>query len=251
MRPALQWSARAASRPGPASHRTGHRLGQRSQPVVGLGCHLSGDPGARSLLVPVQPDRSLEPQKHRLAHRHAVVQCLGADALGSRADQRRLAGSTGHDLAQVAQRPRRPDALALDRRPTFKKLGIEQLFSRPRTPNDNPFIESHFATIKTQPVFPGYFADPAEAEELLSPILSVVQRRASAHAAPDAHAQSGSLRARPTVVGRASGAERCDPRRTRCASPAHTLSPWRSLSPITYPMCQTILATRGRDRTPR
>jgi putative transposase len=46
----------------------------------------------------------------------------------------------------------------------FKKLSIEQLFSRPRTPDDNPYIEAHFATIKTQPVFPDYFADPAAAE---------------------------------------------------------------------------------------
>lgn len=41
----------------------------------------------------------------------------------------------------------------------FKKLGIDQLFSRPRTPNDNPRIEAHFGTIKSQPVYPGYFAD--------------------------------------------------------------------------------------------
>ena len=46
----------------------------------------------------------------------------------------------------------------------FRKLGITQLFSRPRTPNDNPFIESHFATIKTHPVYPGYFSDQAAAE---------------------------------------------------------------------------------------
>ena len=46
----------------------------------------------------------------------------------------------------------------------FKKLGIAQLLSRPRTPDDNPFIESHFATIKTQPAFPGYFAKREEAE---------------------------------------------------------------------------------------
>jgi transposase InsO family protein len=46
----------------------------------------------------------------------------------------------------------------------FRKLGIPQLFSRPRTPNDNPYIESHFATIKTHPIFPGYFAGQAEAE---------------------------------------------------------------------------------------
>jgi len=50
----------------------------------------------------------------------------------------------------------------------FKKLGIEQLFSRPRTPNDNPYIESHFATIKPQPIFPGFFADPPQAENYFS-----------------------------------------------------------------------------------
>ncbi len=50
----------------------------------------------------------------------------------------------------------------------FRKLGIPQLFSRPRTPNDNPFIEAHFATIKTQPAFPGYFATLAEAEVYFS-----------------------------------------------------------------------------------
>jgi len=47
----------------------------------------------------------------------------------------------------------------------FRKVGIPQLFSRPRTPNDNPYIESHFGTIKTHPAFPGYFAGQAEAEE--------------------------------------------------------------------------------------
>jgi putative transposase len=41
----------------------------------------------------------------------------------------------------------------------FKKLGIGQLFSRPRTPNDNPRIEAHFGTIKSQPVYPGCFVD--------------------------------------------------------------------------------------------
>lgn len=47
----------------------------------------------------------------------------------------------------------------------FRRLGISQLFSRPRTPNDNPYIESHFATIKTHPAYPGYFAGQAEAED--------------------------------------------------------------------------------------
>jgi len=41
----------------------------------------------------------------------------------------------------------------------FRKLGIDQLFSRPRHPNDNPRVEAHFGTVKTHPVYPGYFAD--------------------------------------------------------------------------------------------
>ncbi len=41
----------------------------------------------------------------------------------------------------------------------FLKLGIAQLFSRPRTPNDNPRIEAHFGTVKTHPVYPGWFID--------------------------------------------------------------------------------------------
>lgn len=41
----------------------------------------------------------------------------------------------------------------------FHKLGVAQLFSRPRTPNDNPRIEAHFGTVKTHPVYPGWFSD--------------------------------------------------------------------------------------------
>ena len=41
----------------------------------------------------------------------------------------------------------------------FAKLGIGQLFSRPRHPNDNPRIEAHFGTIKTHPSYPDSFAD--------------------------------------------------------------------------------------------
>lgn len=50
----------------------------------------------------------------------------------------------------------------------FRKLGIAQLFSRPRIPDDNPFIEAHFATIKTHPVYPGYFVTLADAERYFS-----------------------------------------------------------------------------------
>lgn len=38
-----------------------------------------------------------------------------------------------------------------------KDLGLQQEFSRPRTPNDNPFIESFFGTTKTLPAYPGWF----------------------------------------------------------------------------------------------
>lgn len=39
----------------------------------------------------------------------------------------------------------------------FHDMGLRQVFSRPRTPNDNPFIESLFGTVKTAPIYPGWF----------------------------------------------------------------------------------------------
>jgi transposase InsO family protein len=49
----------------------------------------------------------------------------------------------------------------------FKKfledLGISQKFARPRTPNDNPFVESLFSTTKGTPEYPGKFTDDVEA----------------------------------------------------------------------------------------
>ena len=40
---------------------------------------------------------------------------------------------------------------------------MPQLFARPRTPNDNPFIESAFSTLKRAPEYPGRFLDDGEA----------------------------------------------------------------------------------------
>lgn len=45
----------------------------------------------------------------------------------------------------------------------FKDLGIEQLHSRPRTPNDNPHIEAFFSTLKNYPAYPGRFETIDEA----------------------------------------------------------------------------------------
>lgn len=40
---------------------------------------------------------------------------------------------------------------------------MPQLFARPRTPNDNPFIESAFSTVKRAPEYPGRFRDDGQA----------------------------------------------------------------------------------------
>src|ERR1035437_8480993 len=41
--------------------------------------------------------------------------------------------------------------------------GLPQLFARPRPPNDNPFIESAFSTVKRAPEYPGRFLDDGQA----------------------------------------------------------------------------------------
>jgi transposase InsO family protein len=41
---------------------------------------------------------------------------------------------------------------------------MPQLFARPRTPNDNPFIESAFSTAKRAPEYPGQFLDDRQAD---------------------------------------------------------------------------------------
>ncbi|MFO8164795.1 MAG: integrase core domain-containing protein [Desulfatiglandales bacterium] len=41
----------------------------------------------------------------------------------------------------------------------FEDLHMPQLFARPRTPNDNPFVESMFGSIKRAPQYPGRFLD--------------------------------------------------------------------------------------------
>ncbi len=45
----------------------------------------------------------------------------------------------------------------------FEDLNMPQMFARPRTPDDNPFVESFFGTVKTAPQYPGRFLDLDEA----------------------------------------------------------------------------------------
>jgi putative transposase len=48
-------------------------------------------------------------------------------------------------------------------RQMFEDHHMPQLFARPRTPNDNPFVESLFGTVKSAPEYPGRFLDRQEA----------------------------------------------------------------------------------------
>ncbi len=43
---------------------------------------------------------------------------------------------------------------------------MPHLFARPRTPNDNPFIESAFSTVKRAPEYPGQFRDDTQAVKI-------------------------------------------------------------------------------------
>jgi len=45
----------------------------------------------------------------------------------------------------------------------FEDHRMPQIFARPRTPNDNPFVESLFGTVKTAPQYPGGFLDREKA----------------------------------------------------------------------------------------
>ena len=47
----------------------------------------------------------------------------------------------------------------------FEDHHMPQLFARPRTPNDNPYVESLFGKIKTAPQYPGRFLDNFEATQ--------------------------------------------------------------------------------------
>jgi len=49
---------------------------------------------------------------------------------------------------------------------------MPQLFARPPTPNDNPFVESCFGTLKTAPQYPGRFVDDEEAIEYFTRYFS-------------------------------------------------------------------------------
>lgn len=65
----------------------------------------------------------------------------------------------------VVLNDRGPSMKALPIKQFFADLGVTQLFSRPRTPNDNPFVESSFRTIKYHPQYPEKFEGLPQAME--------------------------------------------------------------------------------------
>ena len=58
----------------------------------------------------------------------------------------------------------------------FEDHNMPQLFARPRTPNDNPFVESLFGTVKTAPQYPGRFLDRDEGIKYFSPFFQWYNR---------------------------------------------------------------------------
>lgn len=82
-----------------------------------------------------------------------------------------LEGGLGEENILGLPEDQRPEVLN-DRGRQMKAKPIRQLctdhqmphlFARPRTPNDNPFIESAFSTVKRAPEYPGHFRDDAQA----------------------------------------------------------------------------------------
>ena len=82
-----------------------------------------------------------------------------------------LEGGLGQENILDLPEDQRPELLN-DRGRQMKAKPIRQLcedhqmthlFARPRTPNENPFIESAFSTAKRAPEYPGQFRDDAQA----------------------------------------------------------------------------------------
>lgn len=82
------------------------------------------------------------------------------------------AGVVAEKLLEAPQAPR-PEVIndrgrqmrAKPVRQMLSDLEMPQLFARPRTPNDNPFIEAMFSTTKGDPRYPERFRDRPEAEQ--------------------------------------------------------------------------------------
>lgn len=97
-----------------------------------------------------------------------LVAELESYALGKVLADRALAaeGLLASEVAlPIIVNDRGPSMKAKSLREFFGDLGVLQLFGRPRTPDDNPFIEAAFRTVKYHPHYPERFAGQPEAED--------------------------------------------------------------------------------------
>jgi putative transposase len=86
-----------------------------------------------------------------------------------------IEGALGDENILDLPESQRPEILS-DRGRQMKAKSIKrlcedhqmpQMFARPRTPNDNPFAESFFSTVKRAPQYPGFFVDDQQAKEYM------------------------------------------------------------------------------------
>ncbi len=79
---------------------------------------------------------------------------------------------------------------------------MPQMFARPRTPNDNPFAESFFSTVKRAPEYPGFFVDDEQAKEYMCKYLDWYNHEHYHSAIDYVTPQQAHLGLRETIVER-------------------------------------------------
>jgi putative transposase len=99
----------------------------------------------------------------------------------------------------------------------FDELGVRRSFSRPRVSDDNPFIESHFRTVKYQPDFPRCFAHRAHAVAWVARFLDWYHR-------PHHHASLALFTPEEVFLGKVDGLQ---PHRQRTLDQAFARTPHR------------------------
>ena len=70
----------------------------------------------------------------------------------------------GEGPRPVVVNDRGPSMKAKTLQQFFADLGVHQVFARPRTPDDNPFIEAAFRTVKYHPDYPDFFTGEDHAQ---------------------------------------------------------------------------------------
>ena len=112
--------------------------------------------------------------------------------------------------------PMRSDGLAQ----LFASLGVERSFSRSRVSDDNPFIESHFKTLKYQAGLPRSLRQSAPRAGVAAALLRVVAGASPSLRSRTLHPGRRLPRPRPCHRHRSPSSARCRLRRASAALPA-------------------------------